>query len=123
MQRTRILGDILLAGALVALVSIETPALAQEDSCGNRQDAVRTSNLTVLGLTSDGRLVRFKECAPESTKEIGYIVGLAGGDTALVGIDFRVQDGLLYGVGSYSGGDRSLQNGDTLNVQVTTSAS
>lgn len=103
MKRTRIFGDILLAGALVALVSIDTPALAQEDSCGNRQDAVRTSNLTVLGLTSDGRLVRFKECAPESTKEIGYIVGLGGADTALVGIDFRVQDGGLYGVGNGGG--------------------
>jgi hypothetical protein len=30
--------------------------------------------------------------------------------------------GLLYGVGAYTGGDRSLTGGDTLNVTVTTSA-
>ena len=29
--------------------------------------------------------------------------GLSGNDTALVGIDFRVQDGKLYGVGNGGG--------------------
>jgi len=36
-------------------------------------------------------------------RAIGYISGLSGSDSALIGIDFRVQDGLLYGVGNGGG--------------------
>ena len=63
--------------------------------------AAQTSNkgLRVIGLTSDQRLVSFNSNAPKLTfKSIGTIAGLSG-DTGLVGIDYRVQDGLLYGVG------------------------
>ena len=59
--------------------------------------------LTVFGLTDDQRLVRFRECDPEKLKEVGYITGLSGDDEALVGVDFRVQDGRLYGVGDGGG--------------------
>ena len=38
-----------------------------------------------------------------SPKQIGYVVGLTGADRELVGIDFRVQDGNLYGVGNGGG--------------------
>ena len=40
---------------------------------------------------------------PDRTRHIGYVTGLTGTDTALVGIDFRVQDGKLYGVGNGGG--------------------
>lgn len=60
-------------------------------------------NLSVIGLTDDGRLVWFRANSPQSTRDIGYVQGLSGNDTALVGIDFRVQDGKLYGVGNGGG--------------------
>ncbi|MGH7963258.1 MAG: DUF4394 domain-containing protein, partial [Candidatus Binatia bacterium] len=59
--------------------------------------------LDVIGLTSDGRLVRFRSSNPRRERQIGVVTGLSGSDTALVGIDFRVQDGLLYGVGNGGG--------------------
>ena len=60
-------------------------------------------NLRVIGLTDDSRLVSFKARSPEKTTDIGSVKGLTGTDTELVGIDFRVQDGKLYGVGNGGG--------------------
>jgi Domain of unknown function (DUF4394) len=77
------------------------PAKAKDD-CGDREDAFKTRNLKIVGLTVDQRLVRFKECDPSRPREIGPISGLTG-DSMLVGIDYRVQDGLLYGVGNAGG--------------------
>src|SRR5512145_1122849 len=59
--------------------------------------------LRVIGLTADQRLVSWKACRPERTREIGAVTGLGAGDSALVGIDFRVRDGNLYGVGNGGG--------------------
>jgi hypothetical protein len=59
--------------------------------------------LIFVGLTEDQRLVWFQECSPERTRHIGHVSGLQGTDTALVGIDFRVQDQKLYGVGNGGG--------------------
>lgn len=58
--------------------------------------------LNVVGLTADQRLVCFNEKRAERPRQIGFISGLVT-DTALVGIDFRVQDGKLYGVGNAGG--------------------
>jgi Domain of unknown function (DUF4394) len=63
----------------------------------------RSENLRVIGLTDDGRLVRFRANAPHQTRDLGSVQGLVGNDTALIGIDFRVQDGKLYGVGNGGG--------------------
>jgi hypothetical protein len=78
----------------IALASTLSAAPAAADCVGNA---------TVFGLTDDQRLVRFRECRPHSFREIGYVTGLSGADTALVGIDFRVQNGILYGVGNGGG--------------------
>jgi len=59
--------------------------------------------LRVIGLTADQRLVCFSDRAPGFAISIGAVSGLAGADTALVGIDYRVQDGNLYGVGNGGG--------------------
>jgi hypothetical protein len=64
--------------------------------------------LRAIGLTDDQRLVGFRVDKPSDLKEIGRISGLAG-DTRLVGIDYRVQDGKLYGVGE-AGGVYQLAN-------------
>ena len=59
--------------------------------------------LQVVGLTSDQRLICFDEYRPGRARTIGAVSGLNGGDTFLVGIDYRVQDGRLYGVGNAGG--------------------
>ena len=61
------------------------------------------NGLRVIGLTDTGRLVSFRARSPERTRDLGYVTGLTGADMALVGIDFRVQDGKLYGVGNGGG--------------------
>jgi hypothetical protein len=91
-----------LSVAAVLAVLTTTPALATS-SCGNRSDQGEGSRLTILGLTYDQWLVQFRECDPDRLKKIGWVDGLQSPDTALVGIDFRVQDGLLYGVGNGGG--------------------
>ena len=61
------------------------------------------NDLTVIGLTGAGRLVSFQSSSPQISTLIGSIEGLVSSDTKLIGIDFRVQDGLLYGVGNGGG--------------------
>lgn len=70
--------------------------------CGSGDGDGRKAPLRVVGLTGDGALVCFSEVAPRFQRTIGYVSGLVG-DTALIGIDFRVQGGLLYGVGNAGG--------------------
>ena len=48
-------------------------------------------------------------------REIGYVSGLVAPDSSLIGIDFRVQDGMLYGVGNGGGVYRI----DTTNAAAT----
>ena len=85
----RRIGWALTAAAFGALFT--TTAAATDNSfCGNRADFPKTPRLTVIGLTSDQRLVRFRECNPARSKDIGTVYGLSGDDTALIGIDFRV---------------------------------
>lgn len=55
-----------------------------------------------MGLTSNQRLVGFDVHNPADTWNLGKVAGLKG-DTVLVGIDFRVQNGKLYGVGEKGG--------------------
>jgi hypothetical protein len=93
----------LFAAAVIPFL-VPSPANADLFSfCGMRSDFARTPRLTILGLTADQRLVRFKECEPRRLSEIGTVFGLQDDDTTLVGIDFRVQDGELYGLGDGGG--------------------
>ena len=62
---------------------------------------------------SDNGLVRFNVDQPRRERFIGYIGGLIN-DTKIVGIDFRVQDGLLYAVGNLGG----IYTVDTRNAQA-----
>ncbi len=94
----------------VAVLAGEAANAAQA-GCGNRGRITNSGRLnTILALTDDQRLLRFQECSTR-TRQIGSIAGLQAGDTALVGMDFRVQDGLLYGVGN--GGGLYTINTDT----------
>ena len=88
--------------ATLLVVLMTSPVLAIA-SCGNRVDIGRGPRLIILGLTADQRLIQFRECTPGNVYEIGAVYGLQSPDTALVGIDFRVQGGQLYGVGNGGG--------------------
>ncbi|MFD9984026.1 DUF4394 domain-containing protein [Streptomyces massasporeus] len=87
------------AGVVLAAVCA-APALA---AAGQTSALVHQHRgLTAVGLTSDQRLVEFDVDKPAATWSLGKITGLAG-DTKLVGIDFRVQNEKLYGVGDRGG--------------------
>ena len=91
---------------LLALTPAVLHADTDRDDNDNRnddRDGKNRQGLKVVGLTSDQRLVCFFENSPERTFKLGTVSGLIGGDTALVGIDYRVQDGQLYGVGNAGG--------------------
>ena len=88
-------------GATLLLSSMAAFATNQLDcSRGNSRGG---QPLRVVGLTDDGYLVCFNERTPGRLREIGYVSGLVAPDSSLIGIDFRVQDGMLYGVGNGGG--------------------
>jgi len=108
-----------LSAAAITPFLAPSPATAEQSSfCGMRSDFARTPRLTILGLTTDQRLVQFKECQPGKLKEIGTVFGLQDDDAALVGIDFRVQDGELYGLGD-GGGIYTIDTATTEAFKVT----
>ena len=81
---------------------IGTAMATDSPSCasGGRKGIIEFS---VAALTSDGRVLCFKRWGASRAREIGYVSGLMPADSRLVGIDYRVQDGLLYGVGNGGG--------------------
>ena len=96
--------------ASLSLSLISTPALSIEISFGNSSrsacdapsNAGSSGALAVVGLTADMQIICFKEKRPDHAPSSGMVTGLTTGDK-LVGIDYRVQDGKLYGV-SRTGG-------------------
>ena len=89
----------LAAAAAVAASVTVGPSVAFGAGAAASDDA-----LQVVGLAGAGsRLVSFSTDTPGSFKGMGKIKGLTDGDTKLVGIDYRVQDGALYGVGNAGG--------------------
>lgn len=90
-------------GAAACLALLLTAGIWQTVLASATDDDRPRHDLTIVGLTDDGRLVSFRARSPHRTKDIGYVSGFIGSDTALVGIDFRVQDGKLYGVGNAGG--------------------
>jgi hypothetical protein len=89
--------------ATLTVLTFSSTALATNTgfSCSGGKGEGR-KHVRVVGLTAEGTLVCFNEAAPRAARTIGYVTGLVD-DTALIGIDFRVQDGLLYGVGNGGG--------------------
>lgn len=103
------------ARGLLATLLISACATALADgpditcASGPAANASRTDDfslkapLRVTGLTGDGQLVCFTDRKPGKARTIGTVSGFNGSDTRLIGIDFRPQDGLLYGVGDAGG--------------------
>ncbi len=86
----------LLAGALTAALAGTATSAVQAET------AARPSGPTAYGLTNQGALVKFALTSPDRGRKVGPVSGL-GLDDKLVGIDFRPEDGRLYGVGDQGG--------------------
>ena len=102
----RIIWILMVVMGLLTTQAAATDSRKKDNSdsrCGNRSSFVKGDRLTIFALTEDQRLLRFQECNPERPRDIGSIYGLQKPDMMLVGIDFRVQDGKLYGVGNGGG--------------------
>ncbi|MGW6260971.1 DUF4394 domain-containing protein [Streptomyces sp. NPDC055085] len=106
-KRTVVVAVLLLAASCAG------PALAASDN----PTEPRHAGLSAVGLTGDQRLVEFDVRRPDGARSLGKVSGLAG-DTRLVGIDFRVQNERLYGVGD-KGGVYTLNNRNAKAVKVS----
>ncbi|WP_208544633.1 DUF4394 domain-containing protein [Rathayibacter sp. VKM Ac-2759] len=117
---------------VMAGASSVAPAAATGDSSSasvnaaakNLVSAARSvaGTLRVVGLADGGtELVQFNPLKPGRITGSVAVSGLTGGDTALVGIDYRVQDGNLYGVGdnAASAGVYSINASTGVATQVT----
>ncbi|WP_378028977.1 DUF4394 domain-containing protein [Actinoplanes sp. GCM10030250] len=70
---------------------------------GGSSSASTAPSLQAIGIAGNGTLMlSFRTDTPEQNDWVRRVTGLTG-DTALIGIDFRVQDNKLYGVGNKGG--------------------
>ncbi|MGW0117982.1 DUF4394 domain-containing protein [Streptomyces sp. NPDC003327] len=90
------------ASAVVLAALCAAPALAVSHTASKTPPAHGHQALHAIGLTGDQRLVEFDVNKPSKAWSLGKVSGLSG-DTRLVGIDFRVQNEKLYGVGNNGG--------------------
>jgi Domain of unknown function (DUF4394) len=94
-----------IAGAIAMLIGGGN-ALAARNCVSNtgKGKSARIKSLKAVGLTADGRLLCFPTNSADRAEVVGAVTGLGSPDSALIGIDFRVQgDGKLYGVGNGGG--------------------
>ncbi|QCX80200.1 hypothetical protein C9F11_33075 [Streptomyces sp. YIM 121038] len=88
--------------AAVALLTASTALVMGAPGTGSAAPAA-TPSLQAFGISGDGLLMAaFKTDNPRQLDWVREITGLKG-DQKVVGIDFRVQDGQLYGVGDKGG--------------------
>lgn len=100
MHRKAILG--FTAALTCATALVVAPMASAQPTTDSGTEGLFGQDLVAVGLTTNQRLVRFAVDAPQRTQRIGAVSGLQG-DTALIGIDYRVQNNLLYGVGNAGG--------------------
>jgi hypothetical protein len=109
--------------AVVAFVDVltTTPALASLFG-GDRLNAGGPLGggrlLTLIGLTADQPVVTCRACLPRRLNRIGRVSGLPSLDPALGGIDVRVQDGRLSGVG-HGGGIYTMDTDAAAAIRVS----
>jgi hypothetical protein len=108
MPRKWVLGLAVLAvtGAMTAVGAAVTTAASKGSDpmlVSYNDNSDRRNDHRIIGLTADGRtLVSLRGNDPDKLRTIGTVSGLLG-DMRLIGIDFRVQNGKLYGVGDRGG--------------------
>ncbi|MDP9794613.1 hypothetical protein J2S43_003125 [Catenuloplanes nepalensis] len=90
---TRILAATVVVVAATIGIVVSQPAASQ----------AATPSLQAIGLLTDGqRMLAWKTDNPGQNDWVRRVSGLMT-DTSLIGLDFRVQDGQLYGAGNYGG--------------------
>jgi hypothetical protein len=101
----RSITSFILRSAIIAVVMVTVGIVtAQAQGSGSPNKCPRVGRgLNIIALTDDQRLICFRDSRPSMANTIGKITGLAKDETTLIGIDFRVQDGNLYGVGNAGG--------------------
>ncbi|MFI7065079.1 DUF4394 domain-containing protein [Kribbella sp. NPDC050124] len=104
-RRVRIIAATLAAMALPATALVLSNAT--QATAGARTDSapVQTRNVQssdAIGLTDKGWLVTFRVGSADKIRRTAKVQGLKD-DQRLIGIDYRVQDGKLYGVGDRGG--------------------
>ncbi|MFF7137931.1 hypothetical protein RKD27_005711 [Streptomyces sp. SAI-126] len=88
--------------AAVAVMVTSTALMLGTPGTGSAAPAAAPS-LRAFGISGDGTLMAtFTTDRPQVLDWVRAVTGLSG-DTGLIGIDFRVQNGLLYGVGNKGG--------------------
>lgn len=86
--------------AMVAVATTVTVAAALVVGTAGGSSA-QVAGLKTYAISTDGRLMAmFSTDKPEVLDWVRLVNGLVCGETSLIGIDFRVQDGVLYGVGN-----------------------
>ncbi|MDH6450464.1 MULTISPECIES: DUF4394 domain-containing protein [unclassified Streptomyces] len=88
--------------AAVAVMVTSTALMLGTPGTGSAAPAAAPS-LRAFGISGDGTLMAtFTTDRPQVLDWVRAVTGLSG-DTGLIGIDFRVQNGLLYGAGNKGG--------------------
>lgn len=90
LPRRKIGQSVFVLCTLAALIALSSCATAPEPEGPTRKE-------TVLAVTNDHQLIRFNAGQPRRILDRKPLLGLPAGD-ALVGIDFRVARGVLYGL-------------------------
>ncbi|MBB5853070.1 DUF4394 domain-containing protein [Amycolatopsis umgeniensis] len=86
--------------ALIAAATTVSVAAALVAGTGSANSA-QAAGPEAFAISSDGKLMAyFNTATPQVLNWVRLVQGLTCGETYLIGIDFRVQDGLLYGVGN-----------------------
>ncbi|WP_405925663.1 DUF4394 domain-containing protein [Streptomyces sp. NBC_00035] len=114
MRKQAVIGVLTMAVAIGTVGAVGTGALGggsdtsgsaaveAKGGTGTLPKALAPGGLRSVGLTADQRLIAFRVDRPADTAPLGKVGGLKG-DTALIGIDYRVQNNKLYGVGDRGG--------------------
>ncbi|MEU8385839.1 DUF4394 domain-containing protein [Streptosporangium sp. NPDC048865] len=102
MRRTLIAAVLALSTVTGGATSGAADSAADRSGGGATGVTAAVPGFDAVGLTDNQRLVGFEIRSPGRARDLGKVNGLVG-DTALVGIDYRVQNGRLYGVGNQGG--------------------
>jgi Domain of unknown function (DUF4394) len=90
------------AASLAATSAVGSAIAGSAPMAAGSVAAAPGSSQTGVALTANGSFLRFDAARLSDARGLGQVQGL-NGDRRLVGIDYRVQDGRLYGVGNAGG--------------------